>query len=82
MSIATVKKWGNSPAVRLTADVMRKANLAVDDQIEISVHEGEITLKPVKSKPTLAQLVARITPENSHEAVDWGAPVGKEVKEW
>ena len=27
---------------------------------------------------TLAELVAKITPENAHEEIDWGEPVGKE----
>ncbi|MCX9038806.1 hypothetical protein NLN82_22540 [Citrobacter portucalensis] len=82
MSTVTVKKWGNSPAVRLTADVMRQAKLSVNDQVEIMVTDGEITLKRVDVKPTLAQLVAQITPENRHDMVDWGRPVGKEAGEW
>src|SRR5258706_53237 len=28
---------------------------------------------------TLEELVARITPENRHEEIDWGPPVGNEV---
>ncbi|WP_262287750.1 MULTISPECIES: AbrB/MazE/SpoVT family DNA-binding domain-containing protein [Pantoea] len=75
------EKWGNSPAIRLTADVMRAANLNVDDRVEITVVEGQLTVRPVKKRPTLAELVARITPENMHDAVEWRAPVGKEINE-
>ena len=32
-----------------------------------------------KRKYTLAQLLKGVTEENKHRAVDWGAPVGKEV---
>lgn len=28
---------------------------------------------------SLEEMLARITPENLHDEVDWGAPVGKEV---
>lgn len=36
-------------------------------------------VKPLEREPTLEELIAAITPENRHEAVDWGAAVGKEV---
>lgn len=31
---------------------------------------------------TLDEMCARITPENRHEAVDWGPDVGKEIVEY
>jgi antitoxin MazE len=34
---------------------------------------------PVKKKPKLQQLLARITPENVHAEIDWGKPKGKEA---
>lgn len=82
MAISTIKKWGNGQAIRLTAEVMRAANLNVDDRVEITVTEGLLTVRPVKKQLTLADLVARITPENTHELTEWGAPVGKELNEW
>ena len=32
-----------------------------------------------KRRYTLDELVAGITPENRHEEIDWGPPVGNEV---
>ncbi len=32
-----------------------------------------------KPKYTLAEFVAKITPENRYESIDFGPPVGKEV---
>ena len=32
-----------------------------------------------EAKPTLEELVARITDENRHPETDWGEPVGEEV---
>lgn len=79
MSIVTVKKWGNSPAVRLTADIIRDAKIKVNDRVEVTVVNGEIKMRVLKTRPTLDEMVAGITPDNRHELVDWGAPVGKEI---
>ena len=35
--------------------------------------------KPRKPQYTLAELVARMNPDNSHPEQDWGAPPGEEV---
>lgn len=32
-----------------------------------------------KKKPTLEELVEQITPDNRHEEIDFGEPVGKEI---
>jgi hypothetical protein len=32
-----------------------------------------------EAKPTLEELVARITDENRHSETDWGEPVGEEL---
>jgi antitoxin component of MazEF toxin-antitoxin module len=37
------------------------------------------TVKPPKKKPSLEQLLAKVTPRNLHAEVDWGKPKGKEV---
>ena len=47
---------------------------AMEETQEMSVNE-----QSPEDKPTLEDLVARITDENRHPEVDWGEPVGKEV---
>jgi len=37
------------------------------------------TAKQLDKELTLNYLIANITPENRHEAFDWGPPVGKEI---
>jgi antitoxin component of MazEF toxin-antitoxin module len=32
--------------------------------------------------PTLAELIAQITPENRYEPTDWGCDTGREIVEW
>jgi len=62
MPQVTVKKWGNSPSVRLPVAVMREAELHVDDVVNVNVdEEGRIILTPVrKDEPTLESLLATI----------------------
>jgi antitoxin component of MazEF toxin-antitoxin module len=40
--------------------------------------EVEIKTVPEANEPTLDELLDRITPDNLHEYVDWGPPVGNE----
>lgn len=72
-------KTGNSQAVRIPKSVLERARLLEGDELEIRVGEGCITIQPLTPKLTLESLVAGITPENRHQELDWGPPVGKEV---
>ncbi|SCY20715.1 antitoxin MazE [Nitrosospira sp. Nl5] len=75
-----VKKWGNSASVRIPAGIMEAARLGLDDPVDIREEDGRIVIEPIRlNKYDLAQLLANITPENLHTAVDFGAPVGKEL---
>jgi antitoxin MazE len=74
----TVQKWGNSLAVRIPSSIAEQIDLCQGSEVELSVGNQSITLKPKKKKPTLEELVAQITPENKHEEVDLGRE-GKEL---
>ena len=77
---AVVKKWGNSASVRIPASVMVAAGLRLDQAVEVREDNGRIVIEPIESEDyDLAQLLAAITPENTHENVDFGMPIGKEV---
>ncbi|MCU6662815.1 MAG: AbrB/MazE/SpoVT family DNA-binding domain-containing protein [Silvania sp.] len=81
MPQVTVKKWGNSPSVRLPVAVMREADLDVDDVVNINVDdEGRIILTPVrKDEPSLESLLSAITDDNLHHDISFGEPQGKEL---
>ncbi|OPJ90837.1 PbsX family transcriptional regulator [Serratia marcescens] len=80
MAQVIVKKWGNSPSVRLPVAIMNAASLNVDDTVNISVEDGRIVIIPVRAKEySLDTLLAGITADNIHEKVAFGAPVGKEI---
>ncbi|MFT2793520.1 type II toxin-antitoxin system antitoxin MazE [Serratia sp. T13T92] len=76
-----VKRWGNSPAVRIPATLMQALNLNIDDEVRIDLVDGKLVIEPVKKEPvfSLAELVSGITPENLHDLVEWGEPAGKEI---
>ena len=77
---ATVKKWGNSAAVRIPASVMQATNLQLDEVVDVREEGGRIVIEPVRQKRyELDALLKGITSKNQHDAVDFGAPVGKEV---
>jgi antitoxin MazE len=76
----TVKKWGNSAAVRIPAAVMESARLTLDDVVDIREEGGCILIEPIRPGGyDLADLLAGITPENVHGEVDFGESVGKEA---
>ena len=76
----TVKKWGNSAAVRIPASVMVAAHVNLDKTVEVREERGRIIIEPVRCKQyKLDELLGGITGKNQHKPIDTGAPVGKEV---
>ena len=77
---ATVRKWGNSAAVRIPASVMQATRLNLDEVVEVREDAGRIVIEPIHQKTyELAKLLKGITPKNQHDPVDFGAPMGKEA---
>ena len=77
---ATVRKWGNSAAVRIPASVMQATRLDLDEAVDVREEAGRIVIEPVRQKTyDLGKLLKGITPKNQHEAIDFGPPMGKEV---
>ena len=77
---ATIKKWGNSPALRISSSIMELANLKIDQAVNVSVLKGKIIIEPVVNTQTqLEALLAGITPDNLHDETSFGRPVGKEL---
>jgi len=77
---AVIKKWGNSPALRLSSSIMELAHLAIDQAVDIKVLRGKIVIEKISPKATrLDDLLACITPENIHGEESFGPRVGKEI---
>ena len=78
-----VLKWGNSLAVRVPKPIADQAKLKAGDSVEIDVDMGgAVQLHAVGKIPTLAQLVAQITPQNRYGEISTGTERGKEAVEW
>lgn len=74
----TVQKWGNSLAVRIPSKIVDEINLEQGSDVEIKLENQAIIISPIKKKPTLEELLSKITPKNRHEEVDFGRQEGKE----
>jgi antitoxin MazE len=77
---ATVKKWGNSAAVRIPASVMQATHLDLDEAVDVREEAGRIVIEPVRQKTyDLDTLLKGITSKNQHDAADFGPAMGKEA---
>lgn len=78
-----VKKWGNSPSVRIPAAIMGAAHLRLDQELEMREEGGCVILEPVRQVAfeldDLESLLDGITEDNLHGELATGEPVGREV---
>jgi len=75
----SVKKWGNSLAVRLPRDLARSLSIENGSRIEMYIKDGSLIIQPAKNDE-LAKLIEEITPDNLHGEIETGKVVGHE--EW
>ena len=86
ISQTAIRRWGNSQGIRLSKEIISSAGLKENDNVEISVDNGIITIK--KAKPKYLNLKERLEAfynkpiddiyvESSQE-VDVGTHVGDE----
>ena len=75
-----IRKWGNSPAVRINATAMKIAAFDLEQRVTIKASKGRIVIEPAdKLEFRLEDLVGDITSNNLHDSVDFGEPLGKEA---
>ncbi len=59
---------------------MDAMHLHLDEVVEVREEKGRIVIEPVRQKTyALDDLLKGITPENVHEAVEFGSRAGNEV---
>lgn len=77
---AVIRKWGNSPALRLPAAVIKEAAFNLEQKVNITATRGRIVIEPsVTVEYDLDELIGGITLKNQHAEVNFGAPVGREA---
>lgn len=74
-----LKRWGNSLGLRIPKGIADAAGFKVDDAVSIDTSQDGLIVKKARRKYDLVELINKITPENSHEAIDLGGPKGREL---
>lgn len=76
----TVKKWGNSAAIRIPSHLLEAASLNLEEEVVIREEKGCLVIEPMHPKKyDLKNLLKGITSKNQHRAVDFGVPQGEEI---
>lgn len=76
---SVIRKWGNSPALRLPKTVLKAAGYRLEQKVQLIVSRGRIVIQPSeKVEYDLDELVNGITARNAHGEASFGRPVGKE----
>jgi antitoxin MazE len=66
-------------SIRIPSRVLKAARIDVDEVVNVREERGRIVIEPWRLPSCdLADLVGKITPDNLHDDVDFGRPVGKE----
>lgn len=77
---AVIRKWGNSPALRLPTAVLREAGYQLEQKVDLIVSRGRIVIQPSERvEYELDALVGGINDTNVHGEASFGQPVGREA---
>jgi len=75
-----IQQWGNSLALRIPKLFAEEAGLSRYSDVELSVVDGNLLVFPIREpQPTLEGLLAGVTDDNLHPAIDTGPAVGREA---
>ena len=84
MTTLTLSKWGNAQGLRIPKDLREQVGMTDGCQVDASVQDGAIVLKPIHSAvrvikvPRLSEVFKNRTAEY-HSAEDpFGVPMGDE----
>ncbi len=74
----SLKKWGNSLALRIPKDIAKTLNVTNNSLLELNVENGTLVVKP-QNKTRLEELVSGIDTGNLHEEITTDGATGNEV---
>lgn len=60
----SISKWGNSAALRLPKNILDALSLQIGDQVNLTLKENTLVIEA--AKPSLEELLGKITTENRH----------------
>lgn len=74
------EKLDDGLAIRTPKPLAAQLGLVNHSPVELSLHNEKLVIMPPKrSGPKLSGLLAGVTPDTLHDAIDTGAAVGKEA---
>lgn len=77
---ATVRKWGNSLALRIPSGIAEDARLRDGTEVDVALDDGRLVIEPVIAREvSLEVLLAEITPHNLHGEQDADGARGVEA---
>lgn len=79
-----IKRWGNSAALRLPKELLKKVAWKSDEIVNINIDSDgrRIIIEPIKSNSEkIEAMFARYNKETIYAEYNWGADVGKEIIE-
>lgn len=76
---AQVKAWGNSQGIRISKEILKEANIKIDEILDVKIADGMITfVKPFRHK-TLEERAEQYGGKlNLDGEYDWGENIGRE----
>ncbi len=77
---ATMKKWGNSLAIRIPKVIAEELHLKNNTKVELHSNNGSLVVRAIEIQYTLNDLLNEVTDQNLHKETDTGKAVGRE--EW
>ena len=75
----TVSQWGNSLGLRLPKAIASELQLEPGKTLELEIEDGRLIARPVAAAPSLAELLAGITPANRQVPLLDDDPRGREA---
>ncbi|EAC4365711.1 AbrB/MazE/SpoVT family DNA-binding domain-containing protein [Listeria monocytogenes] len=78
MTTVSIKKWGNSKAVRLPNNVLNALNIQENDQLNVEVINNQLILTKTVEELTIDDLFANYHGEVFHTEVQEFEPIGDE----
>ena len=73
-----IQRWGNSLGLRIPKPFAEEVGLADDAEVELSLAEGALLIRPARSW-SLDELLRGVNESNLHGEIDLGPAVGREI---
>jgi len=74
----SVKKWGNSLALRIPKDIAKTLHIENNSILEMVVKDGALFIKP-QNETLLEELVSKIDSDNLHTEIETDGAMGNEM---